>query len=194
MSAWLNYITVGTATLAAVFSALDLIVLSKRRERNTFLRDSVNEDYAGWLSTSFDMSSICNDGHALRETDAMAYTWNLEDEFDVLHDTQNRFLTRMRLWGSSKVVRKAEIVKDHLYALEDLTFDARRPATTEGWHAEKMALKTVRADLINEIRHTLGQPSDAVIVPGRRRNQTPRGPRVESAIRRPGWRLRAGSR
>ena len=95
----IDYVPVAAASLAAAFSGLDLIILAQRRERRIWLRDALKSEYAGWLTISFNMSSIARRTFKKRTAGRDPDLNSLFTTFDKAHVEQNNVLTRIRLWG-----------------------------------------------------------------------------------------------
>lgn len=181
-----DYLTGGAAFLAALLSALSL-VLTRRWQRSQH-QEEVRSQTKAWvlenlktalvdhINLSFKIGRTCRDGAAARAGGDVEGLKTALDRAAQLHVEYMDLMVYLRLFSSAAVVVAAERLHGSLDNLMDLTFhdeierQGRQTFTHQGKLPPGLTEVTARArcmdhreSLVNEAREYLGLPKDVII-------------------------------
>jgi len=181
-----DYLTGGAAFLAALLSALSLLLT--RRWQRAQHEEEVRSRTKAWvlenfrtalvdhINLSFQLGRACRDGVVAKRSGDGEALGRALDRATQLHVGSMDLMIYLRLFGSASIVRAAERLHSSLDNLVDLTFvdeierrgsrsftyqDTFPPGLTEA--TARGACMDHREALINEVREYLGLPKDAII-------------------------------
>lgn len=145
------------ATLAAVLAAINLYVLG-RRERHSWLREALVNEYSAYLNFGFNATHKAreyfeNSPNADPETRAA-----FEREIRDLHFRQRDILARLRLLATVEAIHAAEQVHMAENAVIDLVSSSDGPPSNSQLDAARAKAHTRREDLIRAARKSMKVP------------------------------------
>jgi hypothetical protein len=145
------------ATLAAVLAAINLYVLG-RRERHSWLRETLVNEYSAYLNASFNATHkareyIENSPDADPETRAA-----FEREIRDVHSRQRDILTRLRLLAPVEAIYAAGQVHMAENAVIDLVSSSDGPPNNSQFEAARATAHARREDLIRAARKSMKVP------------------------------------
>jgi len=160
-----SLLSAAAASLAAVLAAINLYVLG-RRERHSWLRETLISEYATYLDASFSATSKAREylGTSSDEPKRGRYRSELADQVLKLHGQQMHTLTRLRLLATAEVVRAAGQVHAADHEVIDLLSGAAGHANNAPLEAARKNAYAQREAFIHAARKSMKIPGEVAKV------------------------------